>query len=1017
MRTVIKKISLNDSFARISSTVPALVHKWLIPSLNSSQIYYSYADALLAAKQAMIDEDKIEEYTEFQEFDNTDFSSLTSNGNYGLIPSDIEIPSDIISSVSDQTDLFINIPDENGSYYNVSYLTRKRINEEFIGGTTYFYYYNKNIYSILWNNAYLSYSIEKIVTISALHKYLSFKTLVKWYKYFIAYYNMLHVGLMYFSSAEEYYINQIEEKSDSEEEKYTDMDTLIESRGGQKLYQWMCNNCFVTYTLPSNVVSYWGSDMLYFSEVKKWYNILSVRYNKFHGHDISEYDQCSKDYCLFTDYLKRGGDSFFIQLKEWINGLSIEPNAILSSEITLPILITTTIDDIGEMSIFSNEWESGTDYSSTLSKTPSGGTVVNRPIITDDETGDSSISNSIYIIKSGQNAGYTHNSYNENVFNADDWNDYTDFYLNQHSGEVVTNISTYAYNRQNKIIYNPSDEKMAETYTINNSDGLIVFNGIEYPIEQHKYVIYKGLSNSVLNGEKVLVNKALNGIYYATVNGKNYFAKSKGNGYYFNFVSNQTCLNTSDYDTKAFPSGEETISCVVKGNSIYPLTLGEDIEIEHNGYKYRCPLLDGSVTIDGNTYYLSGSTLMQYDGFAPDENDDTVMNGIFSEGNGGWKTDTIYPIASNDILYVVFPFTIHKYNQLTGETDSKLSKFKGDSVLVDDYGNQMPGLYSPTFDSDKEKAYFETSDAEKENASYTAPYNGCRLDLYYKVGNTSSLSKNASISSDYSENMQYYNGDILNKMTFYYKNEDSDEIITDSIVEITTDNTDDITVISAITSSKTLADAYVEANAENSGITISLSESIYCKFEYNIGAILREKVEYNSVKDLYSYNGYELDVSHNSGIKYTEVYELKDSICQYYINDGTSFSLKYYDLIPQNTKYVDYDGSGNNNVEVAIANFEMMIFTLSVKDGKIQASNKKFSTDEGFDKYNGFMAAPLFRLESDFGNSLPQIADGDIYIDRGIAKSIDKHLRLQEIKTMDSLVQYENGSIFNINEQ
>ena len=39
----------------------------------------------------------------------------------------------------------------------------------------------------------------------------------------------------------------------------------------------------------------------------------------------------------------------------------------------------------------------------------------------------------------------------------------------------------------------------------------------------------------------------------------------------------------------------------------------------------------------------------------------------------------------------------------------------------------------------------------------------------------------------------------------------------------------------------------------------------------------------------------------------------------------------------------------------------------------------------------------------------------DIYIDRGISAAFDKHIKLQEIKTLDALLQYGNGT-FQISE-
>jgi hypothetical protein len=43
-------------------------------------------------------------------------------------------------------------------------------------------------------------------------------------------------------------------------------------------------------------------------------------------------------------------------------------------------------------------------------------------------------------------------------------------------------------------------------------------------------------------------------------------------------------------------------------------------------------------------------------------------------------------------------------------------------------------------------------------------------------------------------------------------------------------------------------------------------------------------------------------------------------------------------------------------------------------------------------------------------SSFPQNVDADIYIDRGISAAFEKHLKLQEIRTMEALENLGNTS-------
>jgi hypothetical protein len=68
-----------------------------------------------------------------------------------------------------------------------------------------------------------------------------------------------------------------------------------------------------------------------------------------------------------------------------------------------------------------------------------------------------------------------------------------------------------------------------------------------------------------------------------------------------------------------------------------------------------------------------------------------------------------------------------------------------------------------------------------------------------------------------------------------------------------------------------------------------------------------------------------------------------------------------------------------------------------------------------WEKYNGMISAPVFRTEYDLWSSTPQNLKSDIYIDRGINAAFEKHLKLEEVHTMEALENYSNG-YFKINE-
>lgn len=131
--------------------------------------------------------------------------------------------------------------------------------------------------------------------------------------------------------------------------------------------------------------------------------------------------------------------------------------------------------------------------------------------------------------------------------------------------------------------------------------------------------------------------------------------------------------------------------------------------------------------------------------------------------------------------------------------------------------------------------------------------------------------------------------------------------------------------------------------------------------------------------------------------------------------DGNSFIVKYFKLDP----YIDNNGIYDyqkTKFEIAIVGDK--IISANNMGGNVSCSGGRvqFSVENG-KNVRDYIAAPVFRQEFNLGSSYYQNIEADIYIDRGAVSAIDRHLKLQEIRTLESMENYANGSTFNLIEQ
>lgn len=293
------------------------------------------------------------------------------NGNYGSIPLTVEIPSNIASNIKEQTDIFINVYDDNGTIleYGKDYIYEKDDN---------------GLYRIKLSNGTYKY-------------YATYRTLVNWYHAFNTYYDANRGSLCGFNSKYEYsYVSS---------EKMAEMALKCENLGGKKTFDWMCENIFKRFEIDEKWRDAWGCNYLYLPEVFKWRAWFNECFKKYNGLKSCKN---SSDCCECEEYNKRGGS----EMRTKLNG--VKANGVfdvIDGCVNIPLCITNTIENVGEFTVLAEKWEGGVDYSS---KKYNGGRVVNY-------NGDT------YINTSNGKGYKVDDIYKEFLFNEEDWTPYIKF--------------------------------------------------------------------------------------------------------------------------------------------------------------------------------------------------------------------------------------------------------------------------------------------------------------------------------------------------------------------------------------------------------------------------------------------------------------------------------------------------------------------------------------------------------------------------------------------------------------
>ena len=867
---------------------------------------------------------------------------------------------------------------------------------------------------------------------------LSFERLQQWYRFFTEYYRLLndygHCGRTYYSAVDYYnyesgtkYLNQM--VYGPYLETYEELDRLFVERGGvpefqcynrdsnldiewlsldeaiqqarvddkndsiniteardRGFFRWICTNIVPSFEIPLKYREYWKRKTLFYPDVVRWLGWFQTRQQIYTN--TWEVNQCSgetvQDCCDCEEYFNRGGEYILELMKEWYENVQrpskevvdITKNPLFIPSLVLSTHIETSIENLGELSILAEEYKLGTDYrvssGLTASANTKGGTVV-------------SVSGDSMILKD-KKSGFTFNpTLMEKEFDSESFTPYLDEYIkNGHQDEFNVQYHWYAFSEDGQkwlSTYESEESVIADlntqyqtvhTYEPSvNKYGWIIVNGTLYEIEHHEYGIMQS------SGHKIPVfRQDYTNTPYVHFNGQVVYGTFNQGCYTFPFFNQKfkrlpSTNNTDYFDYISYNGGIQEVS-------------ESGVTINSDEY-YR---VSSYADISGQTVYYVPSKLgiCAYNAYVNDC--DVLPN--YQLANGKY-------MVSYDGEWELYPI-----DKLQGQTVSKIYDLRCNSLLVDDAGFTIEGVYDL-----------------KEGKNYAQPPEGTALDPMYQVGNIANLSQFSETIIDEDElvsaDSNTFIGDIITRMDFYYKDTFGQKVGGTMVsVQIDDENgpyyqsADGNQIYGQYLSLSAITQATEQkADIENNGGTI-FDEDVYCDITYYMGATLQRKRN----KSFYS-----LKPHANHGIQYKESVKFVKVNQEYYLetpkpidypsqaNDVSAHSISYpimcykmeQEMVTIHSSLYDTD------FEVALANFTTDINVYQ------QGNGWSYDNYGDMEDRNGLDVYPTFREEYRLAQAVPQSVDSNIYIERGINPAFEKHLKLGEVTSLEALLQYGNG--------
>ena len=836
-------------------------------------------------------------------------------------------------------------------------------------------------------------------------------------------------------------------------------------------FKWICDNVVPSFIIPNEYSDYWKRDVLYYPDVVNWLAWFKARNTKYDKNGIyvegenGEVDHWNcknegvEDCCDCEEYFNRGGKKMFNLLKDWFENaqakISTNNEVISNGEscfiptVIQPTLLTLTIDDLGEKSIFSKEYELGIDYRTLKSDVINDSVQINYGDGNTNSGTTANVNGESLILKEGIGFDFDENFMEkffnkcgnceyEGVFgsvcpkcghknNGDEygtnnstWGSYTKHYIDTHKDDfVVSSITYYAFD-ENNVKYTTSEsnpntamrdlsQQMEKIYHITKSNnGWVLIDGALHEVVEKEYGIYD-TSNQYLGGRTFIVEREdFTNTPYTYVNGKKIYAEFYAPRclFYFPFFktkeSQTTCsgttFNINNYKTYERNAATETELSVDYMDKSW-IIKNEDTTVEFND-EMVCPRISAYTQDEGGNYLY-----YTYESKIIDDNLNDVANArLYGD----------YIAVNNNTK-----FQMYSVDELTGRTVSKLYDLKLLNTLCDDIGNEIDGIYDVL---------------KKDNHQ---PREGEELELLYQVGNVANVNRFSNTTVEIEDtdiNENFFVGDIITNMTFYY-NEKNDGKIDELLVDVTLVTSRDTPIVTATYIDPTTKERIVKTfenpseysslfaikkarecmkKYEQENIVATFDEDVYCDITYYVGATLRRKKNqrFNLSKET---------SRKNYGVEYKETVRFVKENREYYLkaqkkkrdvlpimqNNVDKHSVSYPVVVYNLTQDLEQvtQSQYDEQYSVPMASFKINI---NIYQTNSQGTyEKKFKNDMA--KRNNMEVYPTFREEYLIGSSSLENIDADIYIDRGINASYERHLKLGEVCSLESLTQMGNG--------
>lgn len=361
----------------------------------------------------------------------------------------------------------------------------------------------------------------------------------------------------------------------------------------------------------------------------------------------------------------------------------------------------------------------------------------------------------------------------------------------------------------------------------------------------------------------------------------------------------------------------------------------------------------------GNTH--SGTTVLK----------DGVPQQLVS-GMGYTYDDKYMEILPDDDGWKI-PNTNIVTSSLTALASSKVQSLHIDNHLVDDIGNPIEGLYDTT-----------------DKANHQPP-EGSILQPIYQVGHKYNMVRNEEVDNQFI-------GDEIDNMEFYYMCLDG--------TPTTPQKAEKDDALGAIER------ASIPDNDK------PYYEDIFCDITYHIGNIyvMYEKEEEDVEGEIKKVKQIrlateELDGFDGHGVEYIDTVQFVKTRTEYYLKKMSK------DYAPDEKKvasahtlsYPIYVYNLKRGEDEIVDNTYDTTYNDSLSKVSYEVKRRFLEEDEYHEIINPDSNSPIIREEYRLGIAGPESVEGDIYIDRGINSAFEKHLKLGEVTSLESLLQYGNG--------